>query len=148
MNDTIYANATTQVRLQSETADNIAWQNITTPHTDSSPIQSPQIREALSRIQFTELDSHNPLRDLLRLSEDEISNATETSNCRSFIIVGRGRKLSVESHGKELDEILEEKGPVGNEVRKTMGDVATAVIVSGLSAGLLVVQAGKGNTDS
>lgn len=148
MADTVYANATTQTRLQSETADNIAWQTYATPQNDSSPNQSPEVRNALTRVHFTELESHTPLHDLLRLSENEISNAAEASNARSFIIVGRGRKLVAGLHSKELNKILEGKGVLGNEVKKTMGDVATAVIVSGIPAGLLVVQSATGNGDA
>lgn len=147
MADTVYANATTQTRLQSETADNVAWQTYATPQNDSSPNQSPETRYALSRIQFTELETPAPLHDLLRLSEVEISNAVEASSARSFIIVGRGRKLAAGLHSKELNKILEGKGVIGNEVKKTMGDVATAVIASGIPAGLLVIQSAMGGVD-
>jgi len=39
---------------------------------------------------------------------------------------------------------MEEHGSVGHEVRKTIGDVATAFVVSGCKAGLVVVQAAVG----
>ncbi|GJJ15877.1 hypothetical protein Clacol_010155 [Clathrus columnatus] len=147
--DTVYGSTTTQTRMESETADNITWQNFAGTRNDSFVAQSPEIRSALTRIQFTELDSYTPLHDLLHLCESEVSsNADEAMKSRPFIIVGRGRKLSVGSHTKELNKILEEKGTAGIEIKKTMGDVATAVIASGLPAGLLVVQAGKGNNNN
>jgi len=59
---------------------------------------------------------------------------------RPFVVVGRTRRLAVESHHVELRELLEKNGQVGSEVRKTMGDVATAFVGSANAAGLVVVQ--------
>ncbi len=43
---------------------------------------------------------------------------------------------------------MDEHGQVGAEVRKTVGDVATAFVVAGIGSGLVVVQtAGAGNLD-
>jgi hypothetical protein len=46
----------------------------------------------------------------------------------------------VENHQQELKELMEEHGSVSNEVQKTVGDVATAFVVSGCKAGIVVMQ--------
>ncbi|TFK68027.1 hypothetical protein BDN72DRAFT_898463 [Pluteus cervinus] len=91
---------------------------------------------------------------------------------RVVVITGRSRRLAVEDHGKELRGIVEEYTSSGGQfgtlsagiggtvshgggsgsgavtglagdVRKTVGDVATAFIVSGVGAGVLVLQASE-----
>ena len=47
----------------------------------------------------------------------------------------------MENHHKELKELMEEYGNIGSEVKKTVGDVATAFVLSGCAAGLVVMQA-------
>lgn len=137
--DTVYGHATTQTRLQSETADNLAWKGFASPSSSSS--LSPALRAALTRIEFIELSSPTPLRDVLAQAETQYEMAIQ-EKARSFIVVGRARQLAVGSHHEELKELLEGNGhAVGSEVRKTMGDVATAFVVSGSTAGLVVVQA-------
>jgi len=56
-------------------------------------------------------------------------------------VAGRSRRLAVENHQQELKELMEEHGSVSNEVQKTVGDVATAFVVSGCKAGIVVLQA-------
>jgi len=54
----------------------------------------------------------------------------------------------VENHRRELKELINECEDVGEEVRKTIGDVATAFVVAGVGSGVVVVQAaGVGNLD-
>jgi hypothetical protein len=65
-----------------------------------------------------------------------------------FVVTGRSRRLAVENHQQELRELMEEHGRVGAEVRKTVGDVATAFVVAGVGSGVVVLQAaGAGNID-
>lgn len=47
----------------------------------------------------------------------------------------------MENHLQELKELMEQHGGVSSDVKKTIGDVATALVVSSCSAGLVVVQA-------
>jgi hypothetical protein len=48
----------------------------------------------------------------------------------------------VENHSLELKEIMNTTTTaIGSEVRKTVGDVAAAIVVSGCDVGLLVMQA-------
>jgi K+:H+ antiporter len=144
--DTVYGDATTQTRLQSETADNLAWESFASP-SPSSPLSSA-LRAALTRVEFIELTSPTPLRDVLMRAETQHRVAIQRKE-RPFVVVGRARRLATESHHAELKELLEENGhAVGSEVRKTMGDVATAFVVSGSMAGLVVVQAAETSSAS
>ena len=140
----MYGAATTQTRIQSETADNIAWQVYANPREGS--ITNPAIREALTRIEFIETSSVTPLHEVLKQAETETETAVQ-KNTRPFVIVGRARRLAAESHHEELKTLLGENGHIGSEVRKTMGDVATAFVLSGGNAGLLVVQAASAMKD-
>jgi hypothetical protein len=49
----------------------------------------------------------------------------------------------VENHAGELKDLIADYGSVGTEVRKTMGDVASAFVVAGAGSGLVVVQAAE-----
>ncbi|KAG8907858.1 K(+)/H(+) antiporter [Tulasnella sp. 403] len=140
--DTIYPNVTTQTRMASDTADNICWFKYAPQESpDAAPPQhTPEVQEALARITFTTLSSPTPLKDLIaRISGDAIGK-------RQLVVVGRAKRLAVESHQDEMKSLLSEQqgfghGGLGNEMRKTLGDVATAFVVSGVPAGLLVMQA-------
>ena len=46
-------------------------------------------------------------------------------------------------HNKELKHLMDEHMRVGSEVRKTIGDVATAFVVAGVGSGIVVVQAAE-----
>ena len=93
--------------------------------------------------------SSTPLREVLTRIKTETDIAAQ-KKARPFVAVGRARRLASESHHTELKELLEGKpeGHVGSEMRKTMGDVAATFVVSGIVAGLVVVQAaGKSTGD-
>ncbi|KAL6303874.1 Sodium/hydrogen exchanger family-domain-containing protein [Sparassis latifolia] len=134
--DTVYGNATTQTRLQSETADNVVWNR----HASHIPVPDSVFSAALSRVEFTELRTTTPLRSVVDYASN-LPRAAEERHRRPLVITGRSRRLAVENHAAELKQITDEHGGVGNEVKKTLGDVATALIVSGCQAGVLVLQA-------
>jgi len=139
--DTLYPHATTQTRLESETADNLAWARYSSP---SSPGEHSQ---ATSRIAFEELTSFKPLHDIVERVAAEASDPA-TKLPRSLVVAtGRARRLAVESHHQELRELLSEHSYVGSEVRKTVGDVATALITSRCPAALIVLQAAKSSNE-
>lgn len=52
--------------------------------------------------------------------------------------------MAVDSHSKELKGLMEEHGSIGSEVRKTLGEVATAFVVAGCGSGVVVMQAAIG----
>ena len=136
--DTVYGYATTQTRLQSETADNLAWSRYASPPSEQHP---SQLAEALSRIDFMELQTPVPLHAIVSRASQQFDALVEKRS-RLLVVAGRSRRLAVENHREELKELIEEHGSVGNEVKKTIGDVATAFVVSGCKAGLVVIQAG------
>ncbi|KAJ7066533.1 Sodium/hydrogen exchanger family-domain-containing protein [Mycena amicta] len=131
--DTVYGNVTTQTRMQSDTADNIAWAKFASAHpTDVSSSQK--------NIEFRQLISPIPLHAAIH----EVNAYRESHrHTRVLAVIGRSRRLAVENHAGELKELVGEYGSVGAEVRKTMGDVASAFVVAGAGDGLVVLQAGR-----
>ncbi|EIN12520.1 hypothetical protein PUNSTDRAFT_118323 [Punctularia strigosozonata HHB-11173 SS5] len=141
--DTVYGQHNTQTRMQSETADNVLWskyaEHVSVESADPSGTGT-SLSAALARVEFVDLASPRPLHAvvqqvaaLLPVSVDE--------RARLLVLAGRSRRLAVENHAEELKAMVEEHGGVNAEVRKTVGDVATAFVLSGLNAGLVVVQA-------
>ncbi|KAI0632272.1 Sodium/hydrogen exchanger family-domain-containing protein [Trametes polyzona] len=134
--DTVYAHATTQTRLQSETADNIAWSRYTHPDASSDPALAP----ALSRMDFSEVGTPAPLRYVIKQALS-MAHAAADERSRLLVLTGRSRRLAVENHHAELKSVMEEHGGIANEVKRTVGDVATSLVVSGCQASVLVFQA-------
>jgi hypothetical protein len=61
---------------------------------------------------------------------------------RVLVVAGRSKRLAVEDHRAELKDLVEEHRVVGHEViSKTIGDVATAFVVSGCASAMVVLQA-------
>jgi hypothetical protein len=139
--DTIYPQNSTQHHLQSETADNLAWGQMT-----SSPdAQSPAILGALSRMSFVEGSSSAPLAEVLRRCNEE-HDVAASGNKALLVVAGRGRRMAAESHTDELRGIIAGTGAsevIGGEVRRTVGDVATSFVATGAKASLLVLQASE-----
>jgi hypothetical protein len=146
--DTMYGNATTQTRLQSETADGITWARYASA--SASPPQEDDGRRAscgeiteaaLSRVAFEELASPEPLHAAL--------HRAGLLQRPVVIVVGRSRRLAVEDHHAELGALEAEHGaaPVRADVRKTVGDVGTAFVMAGIDANLLVMQAAGTHSD-
>ncbi|PBK99526.1 hypothetical protein ARMGADRAFT_918876 [Armillaria gallica] len=132
--DTVYGHATTETRMQSETADNIIWARYTSPtHTSVYPSQ-----EALKQMEFRELSSPIPLHTVIAVANEKIESL---KGKRMLVLVGRSRRLAVETHSREMDDLMEEYGHVGSEVKKTIGDVATSFVLSSCGSGVIVVQA-------
>lgn len=77
---------------------------------------------------------------MVREAETLLNSLIEKKE-RLLVVAGRSRRLAVEDHHRELKSITEEHSNVGPEVRKTVGDVATALVVSGCKAGIVVLQA-------
>ncbi|OCB89097.1 hypothetical protein A7U60_g3781 [Sanghuangporus baumii] len=161
MPDTVYGAFTTQTRLQSETADNITWERYASPSGD--PPLPPAVAEALSRITFRTHATPRPLHFVIEEISSLSRPQTQPRSSRSSqlprvsrkvtVILGRSRRLAVEDHSLELKELLEEhhgSGSVGGEVRKTVGDVASAIIgysssssSKGCDVGIVVMQAAR-----
>ncbi|KAA1469607.1 hypothetical protein DENSPDRAFT_928250 [Dentipellis sp. KUC8613] len=136
--DTVYGNETTQTRLQSETADHVAWARYASPN--ARELADSATSAALARIEFQELSTPVPLHAILHQAGG-LQDAAAGNLSRVLIVLGRSRRLAVESHHAELKDLMEEHGSVGSEVKKTVGDVATAFVLAGCGTGLVVMQA-------
>jgi hypothetical protein len=120
--------------VQSATADNIIWARYADTQNESVSSVSPVVP---SRIEFRELATPVPLHATIQ----EANKLSESRKARLVAVVGRSRRLAVESHQKELQALMKEYGNVGSEVSKTVGDVASAFVVAGCGCGLVVIQA-------
>ncbi|KAI0315604.1 hypothetical protein OF83DRAFT_1173659 [Amylostereum chailletii] len=140
--DTVYGNHTTQTRLQSETADSVAWERYAAPR---GPPPEPALAAALSRVAFQDLATPVPLHAIVQHGV-----TASAASARLMVVLGRSRRLAVEDHHQELKEMMDERPSnerVGSEVKKTLGDVATAFVLSGVHAGLIVMQAATVESD-
>ena len=133
--------------MQSDTADNVAWARYA-PAPVSDAISSHSATSSASskpRVEFKHIHTPIPLHAAIQ----EATAVTVSSPDRKEVVVvitGRSRRLAVENHRGELKMMLDEHGQVGAEVRKTVGDVATAFMVSGVGSGVVVVQAAVSTT--
>ncbi|ORY24227.1 Sodium/hydrogen exchanger family-domain-containing protein [Naematelia encephala] len=132
--------------LASETADNLAWQFYTST---VSPAHSEPLASTLSRVTFWSFRSTSPLSEAYLQAETAIANAPGRQWRPMLIVTGRGRRGAALHHDEELARLLAEKGSnpsIGAELRKTVGDAATALILGGgasATASFLVLEAGK-----
>jgi hypothetical protein len=131
--DTMYGKATTQTKLQSETADSITWVKYATRPGSAATTDGPTLNEPLSRVTFEEIASPTPLHAAL--------HHARTLKQRPIVVVGRSRRLAVEDHHAELRILEGEHSAVRADVRKTVGDIGTAFVSAGFDANLLVMQA-------
>jgi ADP-ribosylglycohydrolase len=138
--DTVYGNQTTQARLASSTADSITWDKYTT----ASESRGRALTAALSRITFGFESSSTPLRTVVDLS---LTTTTQNPAKTITIVLGRSRRLAVESHQVELQQILSEAGGyTSSSVPKTLGDVGAVMVAKGIHTNLLVMQAAAANS--
>ena len=137
--DTVYAQHNTQTRLQSDTADNITW-GLYAGGIETEDGLSEVLREALTRVEFLEMRTPKPLHAIVG-RVDEIVDEMSGRKTRVLVMVGRSRRLAVEDHRVELKEVMHSGNSIGGEVSKTIGDVGTALVVSGVRAGVVVLQA-------
>ncbi|KAI0751094.1 Sodium/hydrogen exchanger family-domain-containing protein [Daedaleopsis nitida] len=130
--DTIYGTQTTQTRLASDTADDLLWTKLTTSAV-------PELASALTRITFVEKSASKPLHTVV-----ELAAGLTPIFARQLVVVGRSRRMAVESHHGELQELcVGRNASIGSELPKTVGHVASAFIASGSSASLLIIQASQ-----
>ncbi|KAI0332794.1 hypothetical protein GY45DRAFT_1245845 [Cubamyces sp. BRFM 1775] len=132
--DTVYGNASTQTRMQSETADNIAWARYAHPEA-----ADPSLAPALARMSFSEVTTAEPLHHIVK--EALAMSRTVNEKSRLLVLTGRSRRLAVEDHSAELKGVMEEYGAIANEVKRTIGCVAASLVVSECQASIIVFQA-------
>jgi len=132
--NTVYSQQGTQVRIDSDTADNIMWDRVTSPNSSLSA----EVHSALRRISFRR---ETAVRRLHRVLELAGSEASQTSN-PLLVVTGRSRRMVVNTHKRELDQLVKERNSsLPSEVSKTFGDVASAFVVAGGGVSLVVMQA-------
>ncbi|KAE9409277.1 hypothetical protein BT96DRAFT_913438 [Gymnopus androsaceus JB14] len=141
--DTVYGHANTAMRMQSEAADHLAWARFanSSGFEDLGSAQGTfPSRAALSRMRFQDFSSPVPLHGVIAEANRYSSNAGKT---KLLVVAGRSRRLAVESHAKEVKTLMEEHHThgLGSEVRKTIGDVASAIVIAACAQEVLVVQA-------
>jgi len=140
--ETVYGHQNTALRLQSTLADDMLWESCTSPAADSLHLAS------LRRITFITVSSP----DLLQTGIDyanKSSQAADASNGRLLTIIGRSRMMGPHDTIKaELTTKLEKTNLSGSsaELRRTIGDPATAFLTARIKSDLLVVQATKQQT--
>lgn len=79
------------------------------------------------------------------LVSQEVSRLEVSKNL--VVLLGRSRRMAVESFATELGLLAAEKGnTVGSSVPKTLGDVGAALVATGTSASLLIMQATMGSS--
>lgn len=133
--DTYYGYYTTETRMQSETADNIAWAKYASPAATSTfPTAAARLR-----MEFKEVASPIPLRAAIGIIGD-LQQEKAAEGRRLLVVAGRSRRLAVENHKAELKELVEEYGGVPAEVSKTIGDVGTACVMAKAGTGVIVLQ--------
>jgi hypothetical protein len=141
--DTMYGNATTQTRMQSETADSITWARYAPARDDDGGApRRTGVGDALSRVTFEDLVSPEPLHAAL--------HRARLLHPPLVVVLGRSRRLAVEDHHVELCALETEHGATAQvraDVRKTVGDVGTAFVMAGIDANLLVMQASETPSD-
>ncbi|KAG1852818.1 Sodium/hydrogen exchanger family-domain-containing protein [Suillus subalutaceus] len=126
-----------QTRFESEAADTILWEQYVDSH--FSYDIHPSIRVALSRITFSEHSSSMPLY-----------SAIQQASTRKpvLVVVGRSHRLRSDDLTQELENILKERGSVGqDDSRNTIGNAATAFVASGCATAVVVLQAANVSTD-
>jgi hypothetical protein len=156
--DTVYGAHSTQHALQSETADNLALARFF-PEAGLPSTLSPATRAALARVTYSVVRTSKPLKTTLQHAR---AAATAIAPAPLLVLAGRGRRGAA-SHRDELAVVLRDvaAGPssdgtaggnaalglaASSEVRKSLGDVGSALVASGgkVAGALLVVQAGTG----
>jgi hypothetical protein len=129
--------------MLSETADNVTWgrfasQQAHAQHAGKDAPSTTPLASALGRIEFLHLVTPKPLHAIIEKTA-ELSESVRVA--RLVSVVGRSRRLAVEDHHGELKEVMGAYGAVRGEVRRTVGDVATALVVARRGAGIVVMQA-------
>ena len=142
--DTIYSQHDAHMRSQSETVDDITW-DLYTGGEETDGLSEP-VREALMRIEFGDIGTPKPLHAIVERVGEIVDGMSERKT-RVLVMVGRSRRLVVEDHTAELREMMQNRKPIGGEVRRTIGDVGTTLVVSAVKAGVVALQAASPQSD-
>ena len=131
LTNTVYSQLETQARIQSDTADNVLWDRVTSPNSSFDA----EVRAALTRISFQRESAVQPLHRMLELVEGEASRTSK----HVLVVAGRSRFAAVESHTAELHQLgVEHNASPASEISEMFGDVGSAFVVAGGNVSLVV----------
>ena len=139
----------TEHRLASETADDLAWGYY---QAEAESARSRSLDAAIGRMVFKQMSTARPLSEAFAQADAEARSNEHghAAQWRSLLVVlGRGRRGAAMKHSDEAARFLTERSvspSIGAELRKTVGDVAAALILGGgapSSASYLVLEAAK-----
>ncbi|GAA6009345.1 hypothetical protein JCM11491_004281 [Sporobolomyces phaffii] len=136
--------------MESEAQDDILLSRYFSPPSSSpdEPARTASVEEALKRISYEKVSTSQPLQFVL----SRISHLASSNALRPLVtLVGRSR-LDAPSHSAEITQLLKVHADkvqrsicVSTEVRRALGDQATACVVEGSASRVWVVQTkGKG----
>ncbi|PPQ97543.1 hypothetical protein CVT26_002328 [Gymnopilus dilepis] len=144
-----------------QVADDAIWTRYaSTPGVDHRPggkleeettTTSPSHFSSHPQITFRTISTPTPLHAAIQaaseaaFSDDSSSpqRRGEVGESKLVVVTGRSRQTTLENVEEELKDLAVEHQQVGSEVRHTLGNVATAFIVSGVGLGIVVLQAGE-----
>lgn len=143
--------ATVGNQAASKLNDDLAWAYfsslpISTDHPTGSVSSSHGFSTSVPRVAFETCTTSTPLASVISRASSLASSKSSTS---LIVVAGRGRRSSpapaalVDNEIVSILAVAGQQPSTGAEMRKTMGDVATAVVVAGPAASFLVVQAGS-----
>ena len=121
----------TEIRMQSDTADNLAWERYARAFASDPDTKSPHSASSSNpHVEFKYRPTPNI--PLLAAVEEAKAVALSSSGYKLVVVTGRSRQLA----------LMDEQNHVGEAgVRETIGDIATAFVVAGVGSGVVVVQA-------
>lgn len=135
--DTVYPQFTSQTRMSSDLADNLLWDRYSLPDANR-PLHAAA---ALHRISFRVETTPTPLRRIIDLAKDVAKSSTGESGKTLITLIGRSRRLAVESLHLEFRKLTTESGAsVSSSLPKTLGDVGAALVATNVDTSLLIVQ--------
>lgn len=94
---------------------------------------------------FQTLYAARPLAAVVQHAQQILTSPRAFGSKSLTVITGRGRAQT--DHADEITSLLASQGynpGTGAEMRKTLGDAATGMVVAGPGASFLVIQAGVG----
>ncbi|MBW0472398.1 hypothetical protein O181_012113 [Austropuccinia psidii MF-1] len=138
--DTIYPSRSSQTKLVSETNDNLLW------------AKAEEMAKINKRLIVDTLNTLTPLQAILH-------EVGKLKLCREFMIITGRSRQGGETHTLELSQLLKQQvgGEVSqstdlvsrlgivasSDVRKSLGDVTSALVASQIKCKFLVIQAGR-----
>lgn len=144
--DTIYPGAS---RLAADTADNLAlaryFPSAMLASTSEETAPQPLLPAAAARAIFITVSGITPMQATL-------AELRKLSGSGGVLVVAGRSRHSAPSHRVELEQFLKEKVASGSsgvhslgiaassEVRKTLGDIGSALVVSGEASSILIIQ--------